>query len=68
MNIMFYEGYLCFQSKVIRVMNLWQKNSVFSPAVIQPLLDLAADPTNPEVFDNGKLYMRYFLNNGCIMK
>jgi hypothetical protein len=41
------------QSKVIRVLNLWQKNSVFPPAVIQPLLDLATDPTNSELFDKG---------------
>ena len=30
-----------FQSKVIRVLNLWQKNEVFTADVIQPLFDLA---------------------------
>ena len=35
-----------FQSKVIRVLNLWQKNSVFQSEVIQPLFDLA-DPNHP---------------------
>jgi len=34
------------QSKVIRVLNLWQKNTVFAPEVIQPLFDLA-DPNHP---------------------
>lgn len=34
------------QSKVIRVLNLWQKNSVFESEVIQPLFDLA-DPNHP---------------------
>lgn len=38
----------CFlsQSKVIRVLNLWQKNQVFAEEVIQPLFDLA-DPNHP---------------------
>ncbi|KAJ8950699.1 hypothetical protein NQ318_012779 [Aromia moschata] len=34
------------KSKIIRVLNLWQKNQVFPPEVIQPLFDLA-DPNNP---------------------
>jgi hypothetical protein len=34
------------KSKIIRVLNLWQKNQVFAPDVIQPLFDLA-DPNNP---------------------
>lgn len=34
------------KSRIIRVLNLWQKNSVFAPEVIQPLFDLA-DPNNP---------------------
>ncbi|XP_018910855.1 uncharacterized protein [Bemisia tabaci] len=34
------------KSKVIRVLNLWQKNAVFGPDVIQPLFDLA-DPNHP---------------------
>ncbi|XP_005097171.1 SR-related and CTD-associated factor 4 [Aplysia californica] len=37
------------RSRVVRVLNLWQKNSVFPMEVIQPLLDLAADPTNTEL-------------------
>lgn len=36
----------CFQSKIIRVLNLWQKNNVFAPEVIQPLFDLA-NPDHP---------------------
>lgn len=34
----------CFtlQSKIVRVLNLWQKNGVFKIEVIQPLLDMAA--------------------------
>lgn len=39
--------YFClFQSKIIRVLNLWQKNQVFAPEVIQPLFDLA-NPNHP---------------------
>lgn len=34
------------KSKIIRVLNLWQKNNVFAPDVIQPLFDLA-DPNHP---------------------
>lgn len=33
---------LCLQSKIVRVLNLWQKNGVFKIEVIQPLLDMAA--------------------------
>lgn len=40
------ELFVVFQSKVIRVLNLWQKNSVFQSEVIQPLFDLA-DPNHP---------------------
>nr|KAG5711060.1 hypothetical protein BaRGS_013794 [Batillaria attramentaria] len=36
-------------SRVIRVLNLWQKNAVFPMEVIQPLLDLAADPNNVDL-------------------
>ncbi|XP_050534314.1 SR-related and CTD-associated factor 4-like isoform X2 [Daktulosphaira vitifoliae] len=32
------------KSKVIRVLNLWQKNAVFTTDVIQPIFDLAANP------------------------
>lgn len=38
------------RGKIVRVLNLWQKNNVFSPAVIQPLLDLCADPENHDLF------------------
>lgn len=34
------------KAKVIRVLNLWQKNKIFPPEVIAPLFDLA-DPNNP---------------------
>lgn len=34
------------KSRVIRVLNLWQKNNVFAPEVIQPIFDLA-DPSHP---------------------
>ncbi|TTE07129.1 Protein SCAF8 [Bagarius yarrelli] len=30
------------KSKIVRVLNLWQKNSVFKSDIIQPLLDMAA--------------------------
>lgn len=29
---------------MIRVLNLWQKNAVFTTDVIQPIFDLAANP------------------------
>ncbi|XP_022181871.1 homeobox protein 2 isoform X3 [Myzus persicae] len=32
------------KSKVIRVLNLWQKNAVFTTEIIQPIFDLAANP------------------------
>lgn len=32
----------------MRVLNLWQKNGVFMSEVIQPLLDMAADPNNQQ--------------------
>ena len=37
-----------FQSRIIRVLNLWQKNNVFPVIIIQPLLDITADPTNAD--------------------
>lgn len=37
------------KSKVVRVLNLWQKNGVFKSEVIQPLLDLAAGIPPPSV-------------------
>ncbi|XP_064627087.1 SR-related and CTD-associated factor 4-like isoform X2 [Lineus longissimus] len=42
------------RSRVVRVLNLWQKNAVFPSAVIQPLMDLAADPTNPQLLANAE--------------
>ncbi|XP_046462197.1 SR-related and CTD-associated factor 4-like isoform X2 [Daphnia pulex] len=46
----FYFIYQCTgeeKSKVIRVLNLWQKNAVFPPEVIQPLFDMA-DSSHPK--------------------
>lgn len=40
------------KSKIIRVLNLWQKNNVFLPEVIQPLFDLA-DPNHPMYQNQG---------------
>ncbi|XP_041073330.1 SR-related and CTD-associated factor 8 isoform X2 [Carcharodon carcharias] len=37
------------RSKVVRVLNLWQKNGVFKSEIIQPLLDLAAGIPPPSV-------------------
>ncbi|XP_054482084.1 SR-related and CTD-associated factor 4 isoform X2 [Anoplopoma fimbria] len=34
------------RSKIVRVLNLWQKNGVFKIEVIQPLLDMAAGSTS----------------------
>ena len=31
---------LLLQGKVIKVLNLWQKSGIYSPEVIQPLLNL----------------------------
>lgn len=53
------------KAKVIRVLNLWQKNRIFSPEVIQPLFDLA-DPQNPiweQINQNSSLDMGNNLNN-----
>lgn len=38
-----------FQSKIVRVLNLWQKNAVFKSDIIQPLLDMAAGLPPPSV-------------------
>ncbi|XP_037079200.1 SR-related and CTD-associated factor 8-like, partial [Pollicipes pollicipes] len=46
LSVTFYHIFKCppeDKSKVIRVLNLWQKNQVFPPEVIQPIFDLA-DP------------------------
>eukprot|EP00096_Caligus_rogercresseyi_P001282 TRINITY_DN1204_c1_g4_i1.p1 TRINITY_DN1204_c1_g4~~TRINITY_DN1204_c1_g4_i1.p1 ORF type:complete len:1087 (+),score=453.83 TRINITY_DN1204_c1_g4_i1:186-3446(+) len=43
-NVTFWHLYHCAEeekSKVIRVLNLWQKNAVFSSELVQPLFDLA---------------------------
>lgn len=55
-----------FQSKVIRVLNLWQKNAVFTTDVIQPIFDLASNPdyeppqTNPlPAMDNSPKLSNY---------
>ncbi|OTF79888.1 RNA binding domain containing protein, partial [Euroglyphus maynei] len=40
--------------KIVRVLNLWQKNNVFSPDVIQPLLDLA-NPNTQSSINNSNL-------------
>lgn len=37
------------QSKIVRVLNLWQKNGVFKIEVIQPLLDMAAGTSSAAV-------------------
>lgn len=40
---------ILFQSKIVRVLNLWQKNSVFKSDIIQPLLDMAAGLPPPSI-------------------
>jgi RNA-binding protein 16 len=42
-----------FQSKIIRVLNLWQKNQVFTADIIQPIFDLADPNKRPEPTANG---------------
>ncbi|XP_026141109.1 SR-related and CTD-associated factor 8 isoform X1 [Carassius auratus] len=37
------------KSKIVRVLNLWQKNNVFKSDIIQPLLDMAAGHPPPSV-------------------
>lgn len=37
------------KSKIVRVLNLWQKNNVFKSDIIQPLLDMAAGLPPPSV-------------------
>ncbi|XP_043106788.1 SR-related and CTD-associated factor 4 [Puntigrus tetrazona] len=41
------------RSKIVRVLNLWQKNGVFKIDVIQPLLDMAAGSSSSSGLDNG---------------
>lgn len=45
----FFIFFWCFQSKIVRVLNLWQKNAVFKSDIIQPLLDMAAGIPPPSV-------------------
>ncbi|CAH2251625.1 SCAF8 isoform X1 [Pelobates cultripes] len=40
------------KSKIVRVLNLWQKNNVFKSEIIQPLLDMAAGIPPPVVTPN----------------
>ncbi|XP_051963621.1 SR-related and CTD-associated factor 4-like [Xyrauchen texanus] len=40
------------KGKILRVLNLWQKNEVFGMDIIQPLLDIATAPVLP-VLENG---------------
>lgn len=66
------------KSKIIRVLNLWQKNSVFAPEVIQPLFDLA-NPKHPIYqnqnanqdgtnISNGKLLMEIIIETiACLI-
>lgn len=49
----------CVQSKLVKVLNLWQKNGVFKSDVIQPLLDKAtgsgaATSSYPSMKESGK--------------
>ncbi|XP_073730357.1 SR-related and CTD-associated factor 4 isoform X2 [Misgurnus anguillicaudatus] len=41
------------RSKIVRVLNLWQKNGVFKIEVIQPLLDMAAGSSSSAEADDG---------------
>lgn len=41
-NYLHYFLVVFLKSKIVRVLNLWQKNGVFKIEVIQPLLDMAA--------------------------
>ncbi|XP_041067025.1 SR-related and CTD-associated factor 4-like isoform X2 [Carcharodon carcharias] len=40
------------KSKIVRVLNLWQKNCVFKIEVIQPLLDMATATSAPPALEN----------------
>lgn len=42
LNVILTHFVLFEQSKIVRVLNLWQKNGVFKIEIIQPLLDMAA--------------------------
>lgn len=45
-------AFFLIQCKILRVLNLWQKNGVFSMDIIQPLLDMAAATMMP-IVENG---------------
>lgn len=42
------------QSKILRVLNLWQKNGVFDMDIIQPLMDMAKGAILPAPSFQGK--------------
>lgn len=46
-------SYIPLQSKIVRVLNLWQKNGVFKIEVIQPLLDMAAGSSSAAALYTG---------------
>lgn len=59
-----------FQTKVIRVLNLWQKSHVFELDIIQPLMDMANGPVDPAPALEGKqtslvLNNNYAFNEQC---
>uniref|UniRef100_S4RNS5 SR-related CTD associated factor 8 n=1 Tax=Petromyzon marinus TaxID=7757 RepID=S4RNS5_PETMA len=41
------------KSRIVRVLNLWQKNNVFGSEIIQPLLDMAAGIPHPAAASSG---------------
>lgn len=47
---------MLIQSKVIRVLNLWQKNGVFQSEIVQPLLDLTVDSNDLELVAAGEKF------------
>uniref|UniRef100_A0A8D8LYL8 Splicing factor, arginine/serine-rich 15 n=1 Tax=Cacopsylla melanoneura TaxID=428564 RepID=A0A8D8LYL8_9HEMI len=55
------------KSKIIRVLNLWQKNEVFTPDVIHPLFDMA-DPNHPIHRELAELQARNGVDNKGGMK
>lgn len=52
-SIVYLWGIFVFQSKIIRVLNLWQKNQVFTADIIQPIFDLADPSKRSEPTSNG---------------
>ena len=47
-----------FKSKIVRVLNLWQKNGVYTPEIIQPLLDMATSSN-----DHHRKSYKHFLDS-----